>query len=372
MVVVEELDDENAAYGAIQNFIDVCEQMVESITIIGPESVEIDEEGVETVLVSRPSSRFPSAIGYLLYQLRLTKTLLQERNQIDLVFYHIGGSLLLAPMLVCTRSQLRSTVFITGSIEEGFYAQNGRGLVSKLVARCIRCAESITCTLADEVILLSESMDSPTIYWPFSTDSRAANFNYIDRDVFEKRTPIDDRPVDVVFVGRFEPIKGVQNLVYALPQIAERYPDIQIKLIGSGEQRAEFEQFVEHHGLEDHVTFTGWIDRNDIPKHLNDARTLLLPSVSEGVPKAILEAMACGTVPIATPVGGIPDLVVDGETGFVLRNSDPDAIERTVLRALRRDDLDIISDNAHQSIRDTYSYESVKNTYSDILHDTGQ
>lgn len=369
IVVVEELNDENAAYGAIQNFIDICADHVDQITIIGPQSIDIDRNDVRRIPVSRPvSSHVPSPVGYLRYQMRIAKTLLRERDHLDHVFFHVGGSLLLFPMLLCQYAAIRSSVFITGSIEKGFYAQNGHGLVSKLFARSIKFVESITCTLADDMLLLAESMDAPAIRWPSSTTTRVANFNYIDCDRFTKQVPIANRPIDVIFVGRFESVKGIQNLVATLPGLIERHPDIRIRLLGSGEQREEVERFVEREGISNHVTFTGWVDREEIPGHLNDARLLLMPSISEGVPKAILEAMACGTVPIATPVGGIPDLIDDGMNGFLLQDSNPKEIERTVLRALRRDDLNDISNNAREYVQDNHSYQTVNSIYRSILN----
>lgn len=369
VLMVKNLDDTNAAYGAVQNFIDVYEGEVNRIAIIGPSNIDIDRDVVDPIPVRRSSSShfLYKIVDFIRYQVRISRKLWQERSQTNLIFFHIGGSLLLLPIVLSRFSRLRSLIFITGSIEKGLYIQYGHGLFSKILITLIRILESLTCSLSDGVILLSESMTSPTIHWPFSTEIRVANFNYINCDVFKKRTRIKDRTVDIMFVGRLEPIKGAENIIQALPALIDRYPRLQMKFIGTGGQKMELEKFVKKNDLGGHVTFTGWINREELPDHLNDAQILLMPSLSEGVPKTILEAMSCGTIPIASSVGGIPDIIEDTKNGFLLKDVDPETIEQRVSSVLERDDLEIISNNAHQYIRKHHSYDSIQDQYRIIL-----
>lgn len=369
VLAVNDLDNTNAAYGAVQNFVDIYEDDVDRIAIIGPTNIDINRAVVDPIPIQRPSSShfLFTIIDFIRYQIRISRKLWQERHRIDLVFFHIGGSLFLLPLILSRFSEFRSLIFITGSIEKGLSIRYGHRLIPKVLINLVNLVESLTCSLSDEVILLSKSMNSPTIQWPFSTEIKTANFNYIDCNKFGKRTRIRERPVDIVFLGRLEPVKGVGNIIQALPNIIDQYPNLQMKFIGTGGQRAELETFVEEHNISDHVTFTGWIDREEVPDHLNNAQILLMPSVSEGVPKTILEAMSCGTIPIATPVGGIPDIVEDGKNGFLLKNTNPETIERTISSVLNRDDLDVISANAHHYIRNNYSYDVVRDWYHTLL-----
>lgn len=370
VLMVKNLDDTNAAYGAVQNFIDVYEGEVNRIAIIGPSNIDIDRDVVDPIPISQSSSSshfLYKIVDFIRYQVRISRKLWQERSQTNLIFFHIGGSLLLLPIVLSRFSRLRSLIFITGSIEKGLYIQYGHGLFSKILITLIRILESLTCSLSDGVILLSESMTSPRIHWPFSTEIRIANFNYINCDVFKKRTRIKDRTVDIVFVGRLEPIKGAENIIQALPALIDRYPRLQMKFIGTGGQKRELEKFVKKNDLGGHVTFTGWVNREELPDHLNDAQILLMPSLSEGVPKTILEAMSCGTIPIASSVGGIPDIIEDTKNGFLLKDVDPETIEQRISSVLERDDLEIISNNAHQYIRKHHSYNSIQDQYRIIL-----
>jgi len=104
-----------------------------------------------------------------------------------------------------------------------------------------------------------------------------------------------------------------------------------------------------------------------IPDYLNELSLLVLPSESEGLPGVILEAMACGTPVLATPVGAIPDIVKDAETGFILEDSSPECIAGNVMRALKHPDLIRITRNARKLIKQNYTYKTMVNNYEQIL-----
>lgn len=362
VLFASELDREHAAYGAVQNFVDVYEDGVDRIAIVGPERIDIDRPVVDRIPIGRPETGGPAStiVEYLGTQMRIAAALWRERERIDAAFFHIGGSMLLVPLLANKLAAVRTLIFVTGTVTESVSAQRDPGPVTEGVTRAVAAAEGVTCTLADDLILLSSGMDHPAPEWPLSPTIRAVNFNYVDCETFAKRTAIEERSVDIAFVGRFETVKGVDAIRRAIPPLVESNPNIRIELIGDGKLRDEIETFVDRRGFAENVTFTGWIDHDELPARLDDARTLLLPSRSEGVPKALLEAMACGTVPIATPVGGVPDIVDDGSNGFLLPDAESGSIERTVTTALERDDLDEISDAARDYIDRHYAYGPIK------------
>jgi len=140
-------------------------------------------------------------------------------------------------------------------------------------------------------------------------------------------------------VGRLVDIKGYEYLISAARALLEKCNYIKFILVGDGAQKEYLEKLVAENGLKDHIIFAGF--RKNVPELLSSFDLFVLPSLSEGLPTVILEAMWAGVPVIATDIGGIPEIVTDGETGFLVKPKDPDAlIEKMILylrdRALRR------------------------------------
>lgn len=132
-------------------------------------------------------------------------------------------------------------------------------------------------------------------------------------------------PGDIPVVGtvaRLAPQKGITYLIRALALLHERMPDVHGVVVGDGPLRATLEHEAEECGAP--VVFTG--HRTDIPSLMAAFDVFTLPSVTEGLPLIVLEAMAAGRAVVATAVGGLPEAVAEGETGLLVPPRDPDAL----------------------------------------------
>jgi sugar transferase (PEP-CTERM/EpsH1 system associated) len=138
-------------------------------------------------------------------------------------------------------------------------------------------------------------------------------------------------------VCRFHPQKGLDQLIAAFAELCKRTPDVQLLLVGDGELRGQLETQVRRLGLADHVTFTGF--RTDVPAILTELDLFVLPSLWEGLPLVLLEAMAAQLPVVATAVGGTPELVLDGETGLLVPPADPTALAAAMHFLLTQDAL---------------------------------
>ena len=132
----------------------------------------------------------------------------------------------------------------------------------------------------------------------------------------------------VVCVGRFSPEKRHQDLVDAWTLVRQRAPDAMLALVGDGPLRAEIEASVAQKGLAGAVRFCGF--QADAAPYIAAADIVVVCSSTEGMPNAVLEAMAHGRCVVATRVGGIPELVVDGETGQLVPPLDVPALARAI------------------------------------------
>jgi len=133
-------------------------------------------------------------------------------------------------------------------------------------------------------------------------------------------------------IGSLYPVKGHQYLLEAMPAVLARYPQAVLLIMGRGELEDALKEQVNRLGLEGQVWFLGM--RNDIPKLLGALDVFVLPSLSEGLSLALLEAMAAGLPAVATRVGGNAELVVEGETGILVPPKDAAVLTGALCRLL--------------------------------------
>lgn len=143
---------------------------------------------------------------------------------------------------------------------------------------------------------------------------------------------IADRYVAVV-TGRLREEKGHRHLIEAVKRVAAEVPEFVLLVVGSGSLESELKKQVNAAGLEDRVIFTGF--RTDIPQILAAVDLFVMPSVSEGLGTAILEAGAAGLPIVSTRVGGIPDIIKDGESGLLAPPGDAGALADALIRMSR-------------------------------------
>jgi glycosyltransferase involved in cell wall biosynthesis len=132
----------------------------------------------------------------------------------------------------------------------------------------------------------------------------------------------------VAQVGRLEPQKDYPTYLAAAARVAARVPDVDFLAVGDGALRPELEAEAARLGLGLRLRFTGV--RHDVPALLGGVDVLVLASRYEGLPNAVIEAMAAGAVVVATDVGGVGELIVPGETGIIVPVERPDAIADAV------------------------------------------
>lgn len=133
-------------------------------------------------------------------------------------------------------------------------------------------------------------------------------------------------------VARLAPQKGLDTLLDALPLVRGARPEARLVLAGDGELRGELERRAATLGLGEAVTFTGHVD--DVPAVLAGLDVFAFPSRFEGLCLAVIEAQAAGVPVVATPVGGIRETVIDGETGLLVPVDDAPALAQAVGRLL--------------------------------------
>lgn len=170
----------------------------------------------------------------------------------------------------------------------------------------------------------------------------------------------EDRPT-ILFVGRLERPKGVYELIEAFERIHKKY-DVDLALVGEGDEESLKKSI--NPDIRENIHVLGY--RDDIPQLMAGADILVHPSHREGFSRVVTEAMAAGLPIVASPVGGIPDRVTDGEQGYLIKQGDAEQLAAHLETLLESRELrEEMGAKAQNGIGD-YSVDSVKEEYQDL------
>ncbi len=170
-----------------------------------------------------------------------------------------------------------------------------------------------------------------------------------------------------LFVGRLSREKGVGLLLKAFIEVYQDYPDAHLHIIGDGDQQAVLEALLnEYPQVRQQVTLHGWVVKSDLPVYYAAAYCTFVPSYTEPLGRVVMEAFASGTPVIGSRVGGIPDLIHDGETGYLFSRGDVNELANSMRQALDHPDKMLqMSQNAAKYAQDVLAIEK---TSEQMLH----
>jgi len=182
--------------------------------------------------------------------------------------------------------------------------------------------------------------------------------------------PDDGRKL-LINVGSIHPRKNQMMTLQAFAQVHRDHPDARLDLVGPVKDEqylCALKSFVERHGLEECVHFLGW--RDDVPDLLGRSDGLVLSSQREGVPHVVREAMFAEVPVIATAVGGVPEAVKDGETGFLVPLDGVDKLGECIDYVLSHpEDRRKMGERGLRLVRRRFSKGAWLSEYADVLHE---
>jgi glycosyltransferase involved in cell wall biosynthesis len=163
----------------------------------------------------------------------------------------------------------------------------------------------------------------------------------------------------LICVGRLAPEKGQLQLIEAAAQLARKGMRFELVLVGDGPMRGQLGDLIVKYGLADRIRITGWISSSAVREEILAARALVQPSLSEGLPVVIMEGMALRRPVLATFIAGIPELVRDGETGWLIPAAAVDELAVAMESCLSRtaEELGKIGELCHQRVLECHSID---------------
>ena len=203
---------------------------------------------------------------------------------------------------------------------------NARGN-NKLSARSVLYyLSSLKCK---HVIWVSKSAYDNYFFHRLISQKSTILYNVIDEEDLKQRSESGDNQLssDVVYVGRLSEEKDPIRLMNILRLVADALPDVKVAIVGSGDMEEQTKAECHRLGLDKNVSFTGFIPNPS--GIMKSSKVMVMTSIMEGTPMCILEAQALGIPVVSTPVGGIVDVITDGENGF-LSNEDSVLAERII------------------------------------------
>lgn len=211
----------------------------------------------------------------------------------------------------------------------------------------------------DRVITVGSGIKTELARWGVSSDRMAIISNGVDIELFHCNpkasfgVPYDEF---CLFVGSLTPRKGVQYLLEAIEDV----DDVNCVIVGDGREKEGLQSKVRALGLAKRVHFTGALPQEDISRLYSAAEFLIVPSLAEGLPLVIIEAMACGLPVIATRISGVTDIVRDRQNGLLVEPGNVEELRESIAALRQRADLrDAMASNAQRTISEDYSWSAI-------------
>ena len=255
-----------------------------------------------------------------------------------------------------------------GDFENFLFVQN-KVFLAGFTRKMMSLIAHLTLTNADALRAVSNSTEGllkkiaptkPLIKFP----------GWTDIDVFLEQTKINSKENFIVFAGSLIPLKGVHILISAFATISKHY-NLQLVIIGPADNVDYFNKLnkqINNLSLSKYVYFTGKVSQAELAVWMRRARVVVLTSLTEGLGRVIFEAMATSTPVIASRIGGIPDIIRDGENGFLFEpGNEIELAEKLCWLFDNPDKANLIGQRGYQYSRELFSSNIYLNGYDELF-----
>ncbi len=190
-------------------------------------------------------------------------------------------------------------------------------------------------------------------------------YNGINLDAFSKKKfdlsaylpKSQKKPFIIVSTGRLAKQKGFEYLISAAKWVIDKKPDTYFFIAGEGKLKSELQKQIKDFGIEKNFHLLGF--HSNVSELLNAADLFVLPSLYEGMPNSLMEALAHGIPSISTRVNGVEELMIDGEHGYIVKSGDANALEEAIIKCIDDSDIKHKGTKGAQHVISTFSIEKM-------------
>ena len=231
---------------------------------------------------------------------------------------------------------------------------------------------------SDAIICVSDYLKKNLLSLPGikNKDKVYVVYNGVDVDVFkpwektknlEEKWGVENGKI-VLYVGRVAKEKGIQFAIQALPKVVKEIRNTKFVVVGEGNYVWNLKSLTKKMGVEKHVVFTGGVPHPELVNYYNIADVVILPSIRESLPFVLLEAMACRKPVVASRTGGIPEIVKNGENGYLVPVKNSKELAKKITCLLNRDELqNKFGENGRNRVLEKFTLEKMIDGTEQVL-----
>jgi glycosyltransferase involved in cell wall biosynthesis len=223
----------------------------------------------------------------------------------------------------------------------------------------LRTVGKLTFQAADKIISYTYHEKDMLVHLGIDSEKIAVIHNGIDINFFY---PIDNHMEfkTILWIGRYTPGKGVEYLIEAFHQFHQRYPEYTLLMVGRGPKKDEIARMIQEHGLDSSIQLLDFIPNAELPNLYRKSSIFVLPSLEEGVPRTILEAMACGVPVVCTELPQLVDIVAG--SGILVPVRDSEALAEALIQIVTDPDrARELGENGRERVVADFSWDDTVN-----------
>lgn len=328
----------------LSKFLRVISAAYDEIHVVGGNlTIESDVKAtLHTWSILRAKNKVKRLLDIILLQAKMAKYLRKTVSRNTAVYFWIGDKMLL-PFWVAKSKKADIRYFLYGNVLKEGRTSTVSKLSGMMIAWMANHADSVC-------------VESPGVLkeWDDLIHNKRHRYIHLYTDISISCVHVDREPV-IGMLCRLTEGKHVLESIEAFSEFHKTHPNYSIEIVGSGKQEQLCRKLVGRLNAESYIHLLGWIDHEHIPKAIKHWKYLLFPTDTEGMPNSVLETMGFGIPVLASPVGGLCDLIRQGENGWFLQNTTKDGILLGLNLAVSDNDYTEISAAAFETVCNGFS-----------------
>lgn len=208
---------------------------------------------------------------------------------------------------------------------------------------------------ADKVVCYTDTERAQLVNLGINPEKIVVIHNGVNTDIFSPVGDVSDKK-KILWIGKYVPGKGAEYLINGFQLFSKNHPDYQLVMVGRGPLKDKCIELIQELGITDKIVLKDFVPNNDLPQYYRESRIFVLPSLEEGVPRTILEAMSCGVPVVCTRLPQLVDIV--SGSGLLVPTKDPQAIADALSQIVSDPALSRrLGENGRKSVLSDYSWE---------------